>query len=86
MTKLTHLHAIEVLPFTNSKGVKKVKLKSHRFNQTLIISWDWEIDALREIAEDYLTEKGFDLVSFAGTKNSFIVMTSTFEPLKALSQ
>lgn len=85
MKNLTHLHAITATPFTNSKGVKKLRLTSARFEQTILISWDWNtdsMDSLKENAVQTLEGRGYKLESFAIGKDSYIFLTSTFEPLK----
>ena len=85
MRNLTHLHAIEVSPFTSSKGVKKLRLKSARFNQSILVPWNWNtdtMDSLKDNAIEWLEDMDFTLESFAIGKDSYVFLSSTFEPLK----
>jgi len=83
MKNLKHLHAIEVsmLQATNSRGCR-IKIKSHRFEHTVIIPYNYSFNGCKDGAQDWLESKGFELESFAMGKDSYIFMSSTFEPLK----
>lgn len=85
MKNLTHLHAIEAYSITNTKGSKFLKLRSARYNDTIKISWDWnttDMDSLKENAIIALEGLGYKLESWALGKDSYIFLSSTFEPLK----
>lgn len=78
-----NLHAFEVkyLGATNNKG-SRVKIKSLRFNETKIISYDHSFNGTLEIAKDWLTKNGYEIVGQAESKDSYIILSTTFEPLK----
>lgn len=61
----------------------RVKIISERFKQSILIPFDSEngIDSC-EIAEHWLNQKGFNLISHAEGKGHYYIITDTFEPLK----
>jgi len=54
------LHAIKVsyIPATGTRG-SRVKLVSERFEETVVIHYDYKFSSSADIAQDYLEKKGF---------------------------
>ena len=77
------LHAIEIkfyAPTNNSDA--RVGIISKRFKQRIIISFDYSFDNVTEIAINYLTKKGFNIVAKSEFGESDVILTDTFKPLK----
>lgn len=83
MHHLKNYHAFEVtyLRPTNSRG-SRVKIKSLRFDQAVIIPYDYCFSNTFEIAQAWLTSQGFELIGKAEAKNSYLIISITFKPLK----
>ena len=83
MKTLNNLHALEVTygSPTEQRGAR-VKIKSHRFKQSKIISFNYEYNQTYEMAQNWLENNGFDLVGQAEGNNSYIILSTTFKPLK----
>jgi hypothetical protein len=83
-TKIPNRHVLIVKykGFTNT-GPASINISSERFNQTVKIDFDTDHgnDAC-EIAEHWLTKKGFKVIGHAEGKDCYYVITTTFEPLK----
>lgn len=84
MKNLTNYHALTVtyLGPTNNLG-SRVRIKSDRFEQSITIAYDYEFNNTLEVAADYLSKKGFNLVGKGELKDAYLLLTDTFEPLKA---
>lgn len=80
---LPNLHAIEVkyLPYTNTK-TSRVKITSHRFKQSVIQSYDHSYKDSLEQALYSLNFQGFTLIGVTEISSGFIILSSTFKPLK----
>lgn len=74
-----HAFTIKYLGPTNHKG-SRVKIKSERFNQSVIIPYNYSFDSELEIAENYLRLKGFEIIGAAKD----CIISSTFEELKGI--
>ena len=82
METLNNLHALEVsfIAPTNTRG-GRVKIKSNRFRQSIIT--DFKDDAYTyEAGQRWLLDNGFELVAQAEGKDSYIILSTTFKPLK----
>ena len=80
---MTNYHIIEAsfIGATDTKG-SRCKLRSHRFEQTLIIPWDYKFTSCNKQAESYLKDNGYNIIGQAEGKNSYLIITDTFRPLK----
>ena len=80
---MKNLHALEIkfYPPTNNSGAR-VGIISKRFKQRIIISFDYSFDSSSDIAINYLTKNGFNIVGKSEFGESDIILTDTFKPLK----
>ena len=80
---MKNLHAIEVkfYPATNNSGAR-VGIISKRFKQRITINFDYSFDNSTEIAINYLTKNGFNILAKCEFGESDIVLSDTFKPLK----
>jgi len=83
MKTLNNLHALEVTFVSpNEQRGARVRIKSHRFKQSKIISFDYTYNQTYEMAQNWLENNGFELVGQAEGKDSYIILSTTFKPLK----
>ena len=80
---MENLHAIEVKFYapTNNSGAR-VGIISKRFKQRIIINFDYEFDNATEIAINYLTKKGFNIIGKSEFGERDIILSDIFKPLK----
>jgi hypothetical protein len=80
---MTNLHAFKItyLGATNTRG-SRVKVKSLRFDQSKLLSYNYEDRDITETAKKYLESLGFDIIGQAEDKHGMILLSSTFKPLK----
>lgn len=80
---MQNLHCFEIsyLAPTNCKG-SRVKIHSLRFNQTIIISYNYNFNSIYDIAENYLKTIGFNCLYLSETKKGYLILSDTFKPLK----
>jgi hypothetical protein len=80
---LPYYHIIEIsfLGCTNYLG-PRIRIKSERFEQSIIIDYSHEQADIRHDAIKWLESKGFEIVGAGEIKNGFALMSVTFEPLK----
>ncbi len=80
---MKNLHALEIKFYapTNSSGAR-VGIISKRFKQRITINFDYSYDNTTEIAINYLTQNGFNIVGKSEFGESDIILTDTFKPLK----
>ncbi len=80
---MTNLHAFKItyLGATNTRG-SRVKVKSLRFDQSKLLSYNYEDRDITETAKKYLESLGFDIIGQAEDKYGMILLSSTFKPLK----
>ena len=80
---MKNLHAIEIKFYapTNHAGAK-VGIISKRFKQRITINYDYSFDSSSEIAINYLTKNGFNIVGKSEFGESDIILSDTFKPLK----
>ena len=79
-----HVLIVSTLPVTNTLPAR-VKIKSERFKQSIVIPFDHEIDTASptiETAVKYLTKKGFDIIAKGEGSNHYYLITNTFEAIK----
>jgi hypothetical protein len=76
-----HLIEVKYLGTTNSRG-SRVKMTSNRFNESVTIPYDYKLNKVTEMAEEYLKEKGFTIVGQGEGKNVDFVITSDFKSIK----
>jgi hypothetical protein len=66
---------------TNTSGAR-VGIVSERFNQKVIIPYDYKYNTATDCAEKYLESKGFELVAKAEGKDCMYIISRTFKPLR----
>jgi hypothetical protein len=76
-----HILTVKYLGPTNYRG-SRVRITSERFNQSVILSYDYQFNTAYEQAETYLTGRGFNVLGHGEGKNTMFIITDTFEPLK----
>jgi hypothetical protein len=79
-----HVLIVKTLPATNTLPAR-VSIKSERFKQSVVISFNHDIDAVSptiETAVAYLTGKGFEIMGKAEGSDHYYLITNTFEPIK----
>lgn len=83
MNRLTNYHIIKVsyIGPTNSNP-SKVSMRSDRFKQTKVIQYDYEFYGTCEIAQNWLTKNGFDLIGTAEGKDCYYIISTTFKGFK----
>lgn len=77
-----NLHMIEVKYYgpTNSRG-SRIKLTSHRFEDSLYVPYNYKFNTTLDIARDYLEEQGCTIVGSGETKNGYIIAITNFKSL-----
>lgn len=80
---MKNLHAIEIrfIGPTNTKGAR-VKLTSCRFNESIIINYDYSKNSIYEIAQEYLESKGFNIIGLAETQKGYMLLSDVFKSIK----
>ena len=76
-----HVIKVKYMGPTNFKG-SRIKLTSDRFEHSVVIPYNYSFNNALDIAEAWLTEKGFDLVGHSCLKGFDLVITDTFKPLR----
>ena len=76
-----HLFKIKYLGPTNFKG-SRIRITSERFQQSIIISWDYTANSSTEIAANHLTKLGFDIIGQSEGKTENYLVSNTFQSLK----
>lgn len=72
---MENLHLIEVTQYgsTNHRSVR-VRLYSHRFKESIFLSYDYSIGNILEQAELYLLKKGHNVTAHCETKSGYGVL------------
>jgi len=80
---MKNLNTIEVqfLPPTNFRGAC-VKMKSPRFNSSVIINYDYAMSNTYEMAQKWLESKGFICEYMSEGRNCYMIHSSTFVDIK----
>lgn len=76
-----HLLHIKYLGATNTLGAR-IKITSYRFQQSIIINYDYSCSTAYEIAKNHLEKLGFNIIALAELKEGYALLSDTFEPLK----
>jgi len=76
-----HIITVKRLGATNTKGAR-VKITSERFGDTIILPRNYEFDTIKDIAVDKLKDT-HDIVGSGETKDSYVLISDTFEPLRS---
>ena len=76
-----HIITVKRLGATNTKGAR-VKITSERFGDTIILPRNYEFDTVKDLAVDKLKDT-HDIVGSGETKDSYVLVSSTFEPLRS---
>ena len=72
---------VKYLGATNTKG-SRVKIVSDRFKSSVTLGYNYEFNSALEIACDYLTKLGFDVIGCNNDGDIGYIITSTFEDIK----
>jgi len=80
-TKNYHIITVKRLGATNTKGAR-VKITSERFGDTIILPRNYEFDTIKDIAINKL-KNTHDIVGSGETKDSYVLISNTFEPLRS---
>lgn len=82
-TKLQNFHVLTVSVSRGSAaGAIRVKIRSDRFKTTKSISCDYSFNNTIDIAQDYLTKRGFEIVGMAEGKDCYYLISTTFENVR----
>lgn len=85
MKKVQNLQMIEVryISATNNKD-SRIKLIDLRFNVSIIIPYDYECNDIKDMAIDYLTLNGFNIIAktFDDKNKRDYLFLSDFTPIK----
>jgi hypothetical protein len=73
-----HIITAKYLPLTETKP-SRVRIRSVRFNQTLIVSID---DMVTNTAVKWLKKKGFHIVGIGFIDKEIVIVSDTFKSLK----
>jgi len=76
-----HIITVKRLSATNTKGAR-VKITSERFNNTIILPYNCEFDTAKDLAIDKVKDT-HDIVGSGETKDSYVLISSTFKPLRS---
>ena len=80
---MKNLHALEIKFYapTNNSGAR-VGIISKRFKQRITIIFDYSFNTSSDVAINYLTKNGFNIVGKSEFGASDIILSDTFKPLK----
>lgn len=83
MITLPNYHILEVsfIGATDHAG-SRVRIKSQRFHKSVTLDYDHRFNNTAEIAQNWLTKKGFNLIGKAENNNGYFLISDTFETLK----
>lgn len=84
--KNLHILQISFVPMNNQCLYNRVRIKSQRFKQSVLIPWNnepGEISQAVEVAERHLKNKGFNIIAQGeGNSDYDYLITDTFQPIK----
>ncbi len=72
---------VKYLGATNTKG-SRVKIVSDRFKSNVTLGYDYKFNSALDIALDYLSKLGFDVIGCNNDGDVGYIITSTFEDIK----
>ena len=72
---------VKYLGATNTKG-SRVKIISERFKSSVTLGYNYEFNSALDIALDYITKLGFDVIGCNNDGDAGYIITSTFEDIK----
>ena len=78
-----HILTVKYLGATNTQG-SRVKITSHRFEQSVTISYNYSLNSITDMAMEYLKENTNHEIIGKGELDSQkdILISETFEPIK----
>jgi len=74
--KTFHVFYVKYLGPTNFRG-SRVKIETKRFEQSVMIPFNHALNNTEDMAADFLTKAGFNVVGCAED----LIMTDTFKPI-----
>lgn len=84
---MTHYHTFEVsYPSATNTLQARVKIRSPRFKQSKIISYDFECRDIQEVAEKWLMQNNFNIIGGGESSTGYVIITDTFKPLQEVKQ
>jgi len=80
---LQNFHVLQVtyIGATDHKP-SRVRISSFRFKQSKTIEYDHNFNNTGDIAEDWLTKNGFELIGKAESKEGYAMISTTFKPFR----
>ena len=80
---MTNYHVLKIKfhGATNTSG-SRIGITSERFDQRLIIPYNYEYNSSYAGAEAYLIANGFNIIGMGVGKDCMYIITDTFKPLK----
>jgi len=84
MSNIENYHLIEIKYHVKSNGGSRVKLSSYRFNDSIIIPYEYGFRDSLEIGINFLESKGMTIKGKGEMKNAYFVIIETFLPLKEI--
>ena len=72
---------VKYLGATNTNG-SRVKIVSDRFKSSVTLGYNYEFNSALEIAVDYLSKLGFDVIGCNNDGGIGYIITSTFQDIK----
>ena len=85
---LNNYHGILVsyVGASNTKG-SRVSLKSYRFNDSIMIDYDYKFNSIYDMAEEFFEKRGIKILGKAEWKDgSFVFFIDKFDSLKEIKK
>jgi len=76
-----HVIKVKYMGPTNYSG-SRVKLISERFEDSKTLQYDHSFNSALDIADDWLSKNGYDIIGHGEGKDCYYVITDTFKGLK----
>lgn len=81
MVQNYHILIIKFHGATNTRGAR-VSIYSPRFEERKFIDYDYGEYNIIVMAQNYLEKRGFDIIGKGELKNEYVLISTTFKPLK----
>ena len=76
-----HVLEIKYLGPTNFLG-SRVSIYSPRFQERVVIPYNYSKNSIQEMAKAFLESKGFNILGCGESKNGMYIISDIFKPLK----
>jgi hypothetical protein len=77
-----HIIQVKYLGPTGTKD-SRVKMISERFESSKTIGYDYEFNNSLDVAEDWLSKNGYDIIGHGEGKDKYYIITSTLKDFRA---